>query len=354
MTKKEFISKIWHNMDNLMYKYITNISKSEKKAIVTEIFSLFYNREMYKYYMYKGERALGQTNSMQIISNELSFKNELADAINDKYNETIIDTIKKYNGSVNYSKFFNYIFKRRIKDKNIINILTKYKKFYSLDEPVKSKDGDSTIRGDIIEGNINHRAETSNDLRDGIDDLAEMLLLMMCIIKVKTRSAKNDYNKIYEKIYTSDFCNTICKNAEFTDYISNTLLRREKIIFEFMDLKFMDFFMCNNNRNIKSISKDKTKTEKEISISESELRLNLPIEQKIYRFYYENILNDKETSIRHRFDKYKEIITNIRNSYRNNRLEENDNDIIISDENYIRTFITRYVDGNYRNSKNLK
>lgn len=116
----------------------------------------------------------------------------------------------------------------------------------------------------------------------------------------------------------------------------------------------MDFFMCNNNRNLKSISNDITKTEEDTGISENKLRLNLPIEQRVYKFYYENILNDNETRIRHRFDKYKEIITDIKNSYKNNHLEEDGNDIIIEDEIDVRIFIKKYIDGNYRNLRGLR
>lgn len=355
MTKKELRSDIWNKMDNIMYKYVINTDNTEKKAMITELLSLFYNREMYKYYMYKGTFILGQTSAIQITSNNIIFlRNELGDAINDKYMDTIIYTIKKYNGSDSYSKYFNGLFNIRIKDRNIMKILEKYKVIENTDDLTELPDGDSVTKGDIIKGNINYEPEVAFGIKDIIDTQAEMLLLMMCIIKVKTRNAKNTYNNIYEKIYTSDFCNIICKTSEITNYISDILKKRERVLFDFMDLKFMDFFMCNNNRNLKSISNDITKTEEDTGISENKLRLNLPIEQRVYKFYYENILNDNETRIRHRFDKYKEIITDIKNSYKNNHLEEDGNDIIIEDEIDVRIFIKKYIDGNYRNLRGLR
>lgn len=160
--------------------------------MITELLSLFYNREMYKYYMYKGTFILGQTSAIQITSNNIIFlRNELGDAINDKYMDTIIYTIKKYNGSDSYSKYFNGLFNIRIKDRNIMKILEKYKVIENTDDLTELPDGDSVTKGDIIKGNINYEPEVAFGIKDIIDTQAEMLLLMMCIIKVKTRNAKH-------------------------------------------------------------------------------------------------------------------------------------------------------------------
>lgn len=340
------IKNIWEEMSK-----ICNSSGEDNKYKKTRLIELFSRPETFNYYMRLGEKTLGvfsKFTSDDAIGGLVRSVSTIGDDIENKYWDVLEDTIRTFNGTIKFSSYFTINFKRRLKDRDIISNIKERIITDSWDTPVsKDDEGD----GLTIEETYNKISDDINEpeqnfaIKQHIDNLSTLFLLMKHIVSVKKwGKTAIRYRKIYEKMYTSDFCNFICKSYEITDYIGQNLLKHEKEIFSFMDLLFMNFFMAEESHNIREIAKNHTRTEKQTGISEKEERLNLPIEQRFFRFYYktEEKMDEKDLDgMHHCFDKYRKTFEDINPKKFMN--------ISKSEENTIKSYARRYIKGNYRN-----
>jgi len=373
--------------------------KKEKEAeeeyfykifVKTKLMQLFHKPVVYNYYMRLGMKYLGRNinDEFKFVSGNpnisLTSNSILRDVISDKYEEVILYSIKNFNDSrdKDFSSYFNYLFKKRIYDRDIIKIAKeKNVSIYELFNLNGENDGKETLNKGVIkkiieEYNLKKNGpEEYSASRDGVEHIIKtesiVLLLMKDVLSIKEankeatgKKTKNEerYERIFAKMYTSDFCNMVYKSSSVyseyfgTYYISKELLKHEKEIFDFMDLFFMDFFMLEKSRTIKSIVENEIKTEKQIGMPpERDTCLKLPIEQRVYKFYYnknKNVAENELDGIKNIFESYRRVFGSIIKKYEKNHPNEK-----IYDKRHVKDFISRYLKGNYAGtprSKNIK
>lgn len=136
-----------------------------------------------------------------------------------------------------------------------------------------------------IENQYSHKEQ----LKEILTKLSMPIFIINFFEHKKGKAANEARLRYYKLFYTEDITK-IVKEIMNKTYI-NIMEEREQNIFKCLNINFLDYFMMDICRNIKSIKEKPLKNH--VKYNENEELVEIPFSAKIYRSYLENMENKK-------------------------------------------------------------